>query len=119
MAWRTISSMDLRSDIIKKVWIRWDDLIDRSPFPRKAVNRHTASCKKREVKDTDSFCFFNPNPCSNLIGDCVVRAFSGSMDISWSEAMDRLAFTGETTVNAREIYPKVLLSARNISKSVC
>ena len=95
-------------ETVTHVWIRWDDLSDRSPFPRKAVNRHTASRKRREVKDTDSFHFFNPNPCSNLIGDCVVRAFSGSMDISWSEAMDRLAFAGETTVNAREVYPKTL-----------
>lgn len=95
-------------ETVTHVWIRWDDLIDRSPFPRKAVNRHPASPKRREVKDTDSFQFFNPNPCSNLIGDCVVRAFSGSMDISWSEAMDRLAFAGETTVNAQEVYPKVL-----------
>lgn len=90
------------------VWIRWDDFVDRSPFPRKLANRHTASSKRREVKETDSFRFFNPNPCSNLIGDCVVRAVSGVMDISWNEAMDRLASVGETTVNAREVYPKVL-----------
>ena len=90
------------------VWIRWDDFVDRSPFPRKSANRHTAYSKKREVGDTDSFRFFNPNPCSNFIGDCVVRAVSGAMDISWNEAMDRLASVGETTVNAREVYPKVL-----------
>lgn len=95
-------------ETVTHVWIRWDDLIDRSPFPRKSVNRHTASPKKRVVKNTDSFHFFNPNPCSNFIGDCVVRAASGAMDISWSEAMDRLASVGETTVNAREVYPKVL-----------
>ena len=90
------------------VWIRWDDFVDRSPFPRKVVNRYASNSKRREVKDTDSFRFFNPNPCSNFIGDCVVRAASGAMDISWSEAMDRLASVGETTVNAREVYPKVL-----------
>ena len=93
---------------VTHVWVRWDDFRDRSPFPRKSVNRHTASPKKREVKDTDSFRFFNPNPCGNLIGDCVVRAASGAMDISWSEAMERLASMGETTINAREVYRKVL-----------
>lgn len=91
------------------VWIRWDDGVDRSPYPRKAVKRKKAkSSRRRLYEETESFRPFQPNPCGNYIGDCVVRAVSGVMDISWSEAVDRLASLHETTINARQVYPKIL-----------
>lgn len=33
----------------------------------------------------------NPNPCSRLVGDCVVRACAIALGISWEEAFDLLA----------------------------
>lgn len=93
---------------VTHVWIRWDDDIDRSPFPRKTVQRHAADPRKREHRDTDSYRYFNPNPCGNFTGDCVVRAFAGAMGISWDESLDRLSFGGNTTVNTSTVYPDIL-----------
>lgn len=33
----------------------------------------------------------NPNPCSRIVGDCVVRACAIALDISWEEAFDLLS----------------------------
>lgn len=91
------------------VWIRWNDGVDRSPYPRKEVKRRNSSSSNRKsYEETECYKPFQPNPCSNYIGDCVVRAVSGAMNISWSDAIDLLATAYETTVNAREVYPKVL-----------
>lgn len=91
------------------VWFRWDDGVDRSPYPRKTVRRqHKESPHHKSYEETESYKPFQPNPCNNYIGDCVVRAVSGAMDISWSDAIDLLSSTNETTVNAREVYPKIL-----------
>lgn len=93
---------------VSHVWIRFDDGVDRSPFLRKEVKRRSSSPKSREVKDAECYRFYNPNPCGNFIGDCVVRAFSGALSISWKDSLDRLASSDETTVNAQNVYPKVL-----------
>lgn len=34
--------------------------------------------------------FYNPNPCNLLVGDCVIRACSTSLEKSWNEAHDEL-----------------------------
>lgn len=91
------------------VWIRWDDLVDRSPFPRRTVNRsRNRTSHGKSYAETECFKPFQPNPCNNYIGDCVVRALAGALDIPWAESIDLLASLSETTVNAREVYPKVL-----------
>ncbi len=91
------------------VWIRWNDGVDRSPYPRRvARRRNSGASHRRTYEETDCYKPFQPNPCNNYIGDCVVRAVSGVMDISWSDAIDLLSSANETTVNAREVYPKIL-----------
>ena len=91
------------------VWIRWDDGVDRSPYPRRAVRRkNSVASHRRSYEETECYKPFQPNPCNNYIGDCVVRAVSGAMDVSWSAAIDLLSSANETTVNAREVYPKIL-----------
>jgi len=91
------------------VWIRWNDGVDRSPYPRRVVRRRNSGAShRRSYEETDCYKPFQPNPCNNYIGDCVVRAVSGVMDISWSDAIDLLSSANETTVNAREVYPKIL-----------
>lgn len=91
------------------VWIRWDDGVDRSPYPRRAVRRkNSVASHRRSYEETECYKPFQPNPCNNYIGDCVVRAISGAMDVSWSDAIDLLSSANETTVNAREVYPKIL-----------
>lgn len=95
------------------VWIRWDDGLDRSPFPRKIVKRsvRTGNLKARKYAETDCYKPFQPNPRRNSIGDCVVRGISGVLDISWTQAMDKLATLNETTVNDLEVYPQILKQA--------
>lgn len=94
---------------VTHVWIRWNDGVDRSPCPRRRA-RHGAgdAPKKRNIPETAYYKPFQPNPCGNYIGDCVVRAAAGAMDISWNEAMDVLAAAREVAVNARSVYPRVL-----------
>ncbi len=94
---------------VNHVWIRWSDGIDRSPYPRRSVTRTSkTSSRKRELAETAYYKPFQPNPRNNYIGDCVVRAISGAMDITWSKAIDLLSTMREVTVNAREVYPRVL-----------
>lgn len=91
------------------VWIRWNDGVDRSPYPRRSVRRkNSVASHCRSYEETECYKPFQPNPCNNYIGDCVVRAVSGAMDIPWSDAIDLLSSANETTVNAREVYPKIL-----------
>ena len=94
---------------IAHVWIRWNDGVDRSPYPRRVVRRRNSEVSHcNSYEETDCYKPFQPNPCNNYIGDCVVRAVSGAMDISWPDAIDLLSSANETTVNAREVYPKIL-----------
>ena len=94
---------------VNHVWIRWDDGIDRSPYPRRGVKRRKiSSSPKRDLSETPYFKPFQPNPCGNYISDCVVRAVAGVLDISWGKAVDLLAAMQETTINSRKVYPAVL-----------
>lgn len=93
---------------VNHIWIRWSDRVDRSPYPRKAINRKTRDSKWRSIPETAHLKPFQPNPCNNYIGDCVVRATAGAMDITWNDALDTLASMREVTVNAREVYPRIL-----------
>ena len=93
---------------VKHVWMRWDDGIDRSPCARKIGNRQPAAEEKRRWKDTEYYCYFQPNPCGNNIGDCVVRGISKVMDITWNEALERLSSIGSVTINSRAVYSQFL-----------
>ena len=41
-----------------------------------------------------SYIKYNPNPDGNYVGDCVIRAISKALDISWEEAYIELAMQG-------------------------
>lgn len=91
------------------IFIRWDDGIDRSPFPRRKSRRKANNTQKRKpAPETEYFKPYQPNPAGNYIGDCVVRALSGAMDITWAEAVELLAATEKTTINSRKVYPDIL-----------
>lgn len=93
---------------IKHIWMRWDDCIDRSPCPRRIVNRQTSINNRSLPKTTECYRYFQPNPCGNNIGDCVIRGISGTMNITWNEALERLSIVGNTTVNSRDVYSRLL-----------
>lgn len=94
---------------VRHVWIRWVDGEDHSPFP---VGSRERGLKKSETsmsqEDCKHYAYYQPNPRNNSIGDCVVRAISGVLGVSWSEAMELLLSYGATTVNSRRIYPRLL-----------
>lgn len=93
---------------IKHIWMRWDDGIDRSPCLRKTVNRRSAVKEEKTPEDTEYYHYFQPNPCGNNIGDCVVRGISGAMNITWNEALEYLSTAGSTTVNSNDVYQRLL-----------
>lgn len=103
-----VQSKQFMNRKIKHIWMRWDDCIDRSPCARKTVNRQSVLKKREQIKDTEHYCYFQPNPCGNNIGDCVVRGISGVMNITWNEALERLSAVGGTTINSRDVYPRFL-----------
>lgn len=41
------------------------------------------------------FKYANPNPCKELVGDCVIRALSLLLNQSWNEIYDDLSFQGK------------------------
>ncbi len=91
------------------VWLRWDDGIDRSPYPRKtSASRREAAERREDQPETFWFKSFQPNPKLNNIGDCVIRGLAGALNVSWEESLRLLAAENHTTVNAREVYPVVL-----------
>lgn len=105
----TVKVDNLLYHFVTHVWIRWDDGVDRSPYPRKTVKRNV--CRSSRIvhyEDTSCYKHFQPNPLGNYIGDCVVRAVSGALDIPWEEAIDLLSSAQETTVNATEVFPLIL-----------
>lgn len=95
--------------VIMHAWIRWDDGIDRSPYPRRKYKPKVKQpLEYTPDPETRFYLPFNPNPYSRSIGDCVVRAIAGVMDASWEEALDILASQGETTVNDEMVFKRVL-----------
>ena len=81
------------------VWIRWNDGIDRSPYPRRKVRRSAVIIHDSSGVENEWYKYFQPNPCNRSIGDCVIRAFAGAMGISWAEALDLLGTPEEPRVN--------------------
>ena len=94
------------------VWLRWNDGIDRSPYPRRKVVRPSREpAHPGDHPESLWFQRFQPNPLGNNIGDCVVRALAGTLDLTWEESLRMLAQTNHTTVNALEVFSSVLKKA--------
>lgn len=93
--------IDLRRLSATEIWIAWKDGQDHSIMPRRKSTR-TAAVRKNTTQDNEALYVHNENPNENLIGDCAVRAVAGVLEISWSEAVRKLAeaqdFT-ETIIN--------------------
>lgn len=56
--------------------------------------------------------YYNPNPASKKTGDCVVRALSKALDISWEDTYWKLCATGSISYdmpNSNYIWGKLLL----------
>lgn len=94
---------------ISDIWIRWADGQDHSPVKRR--KGRTAKEKKIVIPpDHEAFHYLQKNP-KERIGDCVIRAFAAVLDISWNEAMDRIASASgneNTTVNTATVYHQLL-----------
>lgn len=94
---------------ISDIWIRWADGQDHSPVKRR--KGRTAKEKKIAVPpDHEAFHYLQKNP-TKRIGDCVIRAFASVLDISWNEAMDRIAAASgneNTTVNIATVFHQLL-----------
>lgn len=91
------------------VWLRWPDLQDHSPVPRRK-RRSTKSYRweGEPARDHKAFHYYQANPAENNIGDCVVRGIAAVLDIPWGEALARLASYGAATVNVAKIYERLL-----------
>jgi len=95
---------------ISDIWIRWADGQDHSPVKRRRRNSTGKAKNYVPPSDHEAFHYLQKNP-KERIGDCVIRAFAGALDISWNEAMDRItAASGNanTTVNIASVYTKLL-----------
>ena len=84
--------------MVTEVWIAWGDGQDHSIKPRRK-RRTTAKTAAKENKtvDNEALVVFNENPNDNLIGDCAVRAVAGVFEISWKEAVRKLAAAQDYT----------------------
>ncbi|MCD8005493.1 MAG: hypothetical protein LUF29_00750 [Oscillospiraceae bacterium] len=101
---------DVKNGVIVHIWLHWDDGVDRSPNPRRKVTRKPTQKYYDESRyiETDYYRPFQPNPCGNYVGDCVVRAIAGVMRLSWAEAVDLLATENNIVINTDAVFPKVL-----------
>lgn len=94
---------------VSDIWIRWADGQDHSPVKR----RKGRTAKEKKIvtpPDHEAFHYLQKNP-KERIGDCVIRAFAAVLDISWDEAMDRIASASgneNTTVNTASVYHQLL-----------
>ena len=79
-----------------EVWIAWEDGQDHSIVPRRKSTRK-AAVRENRTQDNDALHVYNENPNDNLIGDCAVRALAGVLEISWEEAVRRLAAAQDYT----------------------
>jgi hypothetical protein len=92
------------SEVIFEVWIAWKDKADHS---EKEYRKRQSKVSKREnhTQENEALHVFNENPNDNLIGDCAVRAVAGVLEISWEEAVRRLAKAQDykvTVINTEE-----------------
>lgn len=55
--------------------------------------------------------YFNPNPVGNRTRDCVIRAVSAALDISWDDAFDLVAERAKQmgeTMDENAVYGSIL-----------
>ncbi len=89
-------------------WIRWADGKDHSEVPRRNTGRKDSKKAPAVCEDHEFFHYHQANPATNSAGDCVVRALSAVLDISWHEALDKLAAFNSPTLNTSDLYSEVL-----------
>ena len=59
------------------------------------------------------FIFKNPNPCKKVVGDCVIRALSILLNLSWDETYEDLAEQGHLMYDmpsSNEVWAEYLYS---------
>ena len=58
-----------------------------------------------------TYRYFNPNPVGNRTRDCIIRAISAALDISWDEAFDLVAERAKQmgqTMDENAVYGSIL-----------
>lgn len=88
--------IDLLHLMATEVWVAWKDGQDHSIMPRRKSTK-TVSVRKNTTKENEALYICNENPNDNLIGDCAVRAVVGVLEISWEEAVRKLAAAQDYT----------------------
>ena len=53
------------------------------------------------------FKYRNPNPCKEIVGDCVVRALSILLGQSWDDTYDDLSFKAKMMHKIDELQRRV------------
>ena len=73
-----------------KLWLHWPDGEDH-----RAVKRRTGTRKSTpyefQKKEHANYIFHQENPMERNIGDCVVRALSAVLGVSWHDTVDMLS----------------------------
>lgn len=67
------------------------------------------------------FVYYNPNPVGRVVGDCVVRAASVALGITWEDAFARLAvaaFNMGDVISANSVLGAVLRENGFYRKSI-
>ena len=107
-----ISNSPYASRDVFEMYIRWDDEQDHSPFPIFDVITYTPYNKKKTTKKRAKkgsvYQYYQPNPQNKRTDDCVPRALSLVLGISWSDAVDVLASFGEMPFNTRPVIAKAM-----------
>jgi hypothetical protein len=72
-----------------------------------------------------NFVYFNPNPESKLVGDCVVRAIAALLDKTWEQVYDELCECGRAMYDmpsSNEVWTEYLYAngfTRKIIPDTC
>ena len=75
---------------VLEVWICWQDKQDHSEKAFRRRQTRTSS-SVNHTQENEALHVFNENPNDNNIGDCAVRAVAGVLEITWEEAVRKLA----------------------------
>lgn len=89
---------------IQEVWVKWKDGQDHSPIKRRK-GRSLGTPSPRNVPDTDYFHYHHVNPVGRYVGDCSIRALAAACNVSWHEAMHKLAKSTGYATTAFNIEP--------------
>lgn len=89
---------------IQEVWVKWKDGKDHSPVKRRK-GRSLGTPSPRNIPDTEYFHYHHVNPVGRYVGDCSVRALAAACNVSWCEAMDKLAKSTDYSTTAFNVEP--------------